>query len=123
MTLVNCHAFTARRSITQVVLTLISQHKGMRDSYVGALQDQSVVPLLVKALEDDHAYVRSCAALGDSGDSSARTTEDRHGTGLGSNREKPGQGSAGTDAGMTILRLAARPIPAPTQSRQFQAGS
>lgn len=67
MTLVNCHAFTARRSITQVVLTLISQHKGMRDSYVGALQDQSVVPLLVKALEDDHAYVRSCAALGDSG--------------------------------------------------------
>jgi HEAT repeat protein len=22
------------------------------------------VPLLVKALEDDHAYVRSCAALG-----------------------------------------------------------
>ncbi|MBH0200437.1 MAG: HEAT repeat domain-containing protein [Nitrospira sp.] len=27
-------------------------------------QDMSVVPLLVKALEDDHAYVRSCAALG-----------------------------------------------------------
>jgi len=28
------------------------------------LQDKSVVPLLVQALEDDHAYVRSCAALG-----------------------------------------------------------
>ncbi|HMU54813.1 MAG TPA: HEAT repeat domain-containing protein, partial [Nitrospira sp.] len=28
------------------------------------LQDKSVVPVLIKALEDDHAYVRSCAALG-----------------------------------------------------------
>jgi HEAT repeat protein len=36
----------------------------MRDSYVGALQDSSVVPLLMKALDDDHAYVRSCAVLG-----------------------------------------------------------
>jgi HEAT repeat protein len=27
------------------------------------LQDQAVVPLLLKALEDDHAYVRSSAAL------------------------------------------------------------
>ena len=42
------------------------QHRirGMAASHLGALQDQSVVPLLVKALEDDHAYVRSCAALG-----------------------------------------------------------
>ena len=30
----------------------------------GVLQDRTVVPLLLKALEDDHAYVRSCAALG-----------------------------------------------------------
>jgi hypothetical protein len=42
------------------------QHRirGMAASYLGVLQDPSVVPLLVKALEDDHAYVRSCAALG-----------------------------------------------------------
>jgi HEAT repeat protein len=41
------------------------QHRirGMAASYIGVLQDSSVVPLLVKALEDDHAYVRSCAAL------------------------------------------------------------
>jgi len=42
------------------------QHRtrGMAASHLGVLQDPSVVPLLVKALEDDHAYVRSCAALG-----------------------------------------------------------
>lgn len=42
------------------------QHRirGMSASYVGVLQDKSVVPVLIKALEDDHAYVRSCAALG-----------------------------------------------------------
>lgn len=42
------------------------QHRirGMAASHLGALQDKSVVPLLVKALEDDHAYVRACAALG-----------------------------------------------------------
>jgi hypothetical protein len=42
------------------------QHRirGLAASHLGALQDLSVVPLLVKALEDDHAYVRSCAALG-----------------------------------------------------------
>jgi HEAT repeat protein len=41
------------------------QHRirGMAASHVGVLQDLSVVPLLVKALDDDHAYVRSCAAL------------------------------------------------------------
>ena len=38
--------------------------RGMAASHLGVLQDQTVVPLLVKALEDDHAYVRSCAALG-----------------------------------------------------------
>jgi len=36
----------------------------MTASHRSALQDLSVVPLLVKALEGDHAYVRSCAALG-----------------------------------------------------------
>jgi hypothetical protein len=42
------------------------QHRirGMAASHLGALQDQSVVPLLVNALDDAHAYVRSCAALG-----------------------------------------------------------
>lgn len=41
------------------------QHRirGMAVSHLGVLQDASVVPLLVKALDDDHAYVRSCAAL------------------------------------------------------------
>jgi hypothetical protein len=42
------------------------QHRirGMAASHLGVLQDQTVVPLLLSALEDDHAYVRSCAALG-----------------------------------------------------------
>lgn len=42
------------------------QHRirGMAASHLGVLQDKSVVPLLMKALEDDHAYVRACAALG-----------------------------------------------------------
>jgi hypothetical protein len=42
------------------------QHRirGMAASHLGVLQDPSVVPLLLKALDDDHAYVRSCAALG-----------------------------------------------------------
>ncbi len=42
------------------------QHRirGMAASHLGALQDISVVPLLINALDDDHAYVRSCAALG-----------------------------------------------------------
>jgi hypothetical protein len=41
------------------------QHRirGMAASHLGVLQDLSVVPLLVKALDDDHAYVRGCAAL------------------------------------------------------------
>jgi HEAT repeat protein len=38
--------------------------RGRAASHLGVLQDKAVVPLLVKALEDDHAYVRSCAALG-----------------------------------------------------------
>jgi hypothetical protein len=42
------------------------QHRirGMAASHLGVLNDKSVVPLLVTALEDNHAYVRSCAALG-----------------------------------------------------------
>jgi hypothetical protein len=41
------------------------QHRirGMAASHLGILHDSSVVPLLLKALDDDHAYVRSCAAL------------------------------------------------------------
>jgi HEAT repeats len=38
--------------------------RGMAASYLGALNDKTVIPLLLKALEDDHAYVRSSAALG-----------------------------------------------------------
>lgn len=42
------------------------QHRlrGMVASHLGVLQDRSAIPLLLKALEDDHAYVRGCAALG-----------------------------------------------------------
>lgn len=41
------------------------QHRvrGMAASHLGALQDKGAVPFLLKALEDDHAYVRGCAAL------------------------------------------------------------
>ena len=41
------------------------QHRtrGMAASHLGVLQDRTTVPLLLAALEDDHAYVRSCAAL------------------------------------------------------------
>lgn len=38
--------------------------RGMAASYLGALNDRTVIPLLLKALDDDHAYVRSSAALG-----------------------------------------------------------
>jgi HEAT repeat protein len=42
------------------------QHRirGMAASYLGVLQDKQVIPTLLKALEDDHAHVRACAALG-----------------------------------------------------------
>jgi len=42
------------------------QHRirGMAASHLGVLNDVTVVPLLLKALEDEHAYVRSSAALG-----------------------------------------------------------
>ena len=42
------------------------QHRirGMSASYLGVLNDKTVIPLLLKALDDDHAYVRSSAALG-----------------------------------------------------------
>ena len=42
------------------------QHRirGMAASHLGVLQDPAVVPALLAALEDDHAYVRACAALG-----------------------------------------------------------
>lgn len=41
------------------------QHRfrGMAASYLGILQHQPSIPLLIKALEDDHAHVRACAAL------------------------------------------------------------
>jgi hypothetical protein len=42
------------------------QHRvrGMAASHLGVLNDATVVPLLLKAMEDEHAYVRSSAALG-----------------------------------------------------------
>ncbi|MEP6959581.1 MAG: HEAT repeat domain-containing protein [Nitrospirota bacterium] len=40
------------------------QIRGMAASHLGVLNDRTVIPLLLKALEDDHAYVRSSAALG-----------------------------------------------------------
>jgi HEAT repeat protein len=42
------------------------QHRirGMAASHLGVLQDPASVSLLMAALDDDHAYVRSCAALG-----------------------------------------------------------
>jgi hypothetical protein len=42
------------------------QHRirGMAASHLGVIGDSSAVRLLMNALEDDHAYVRSCAALG-----------------------------------------------------------
>ena len=41
------------------------QHRirGMATSYLGVLNYQPAIPLLMKALEDDHAHVRACAAL------------------------------------------------------------
>lgn len=41
------------------------QHRirGMAASQLGVVRDQTAIPLLIKALEDDHAYVRGCAAL------------------------------------------------------------
>ena len=40
------------------------QVRGMAASHLGVIGDETVVPHLLKALEDDHAYVRSSAALG-----------------------------------------------------------
>jgi len=41
------------------------QHRfrGMAASYLGIVQHRESISLLIKALEDDHAYVRGCAAL------------------------------------------------------------
>lgn len=41
------------------------QHRirGMAASHLGVLQDRTTVPVLLKALDDDHAYVRASAAL------------------------------------------------------------
>lgn len=41
------------------------QHRirGMAASYMGIVQHRDSIPLLMKALEDDHAYVRGSAAL------------------------------------------------------------
>jgi len=59
-------------ALVEVLVTTLTtalgdkQHRirGMAASYLGVLQDKQVLPILLKALEDDHAYVRACAALG-----------------------------------------------------------
>ena len=59
-------------ALVEVLVTTLTtalgdkQHRirGMAASYLGVLQDKQVIPILMKALEDDHAYVRACAALG-----------------------------------------------------------
>ena len=59
-------------TIKELLLEALRTHKddkqhrtrGMAASHLGVLQDRSVIPALLAALEDDHAYVRSCAALG-----------------------------------------------------------
>ncbi|MET0516492.1 MAG: HEAT repeat domain-containing protein [Nitrospiraceae bacterium] len=40
------------------------QIRGMSASHLGVVGDTQAVQLLLRALEDDHAYVRACAALG-----------------------------------------------------------
>lgn len=41
------------------------QHRirGMAASHLGVVRDKATIPILLKALEDEHAYVRSSAAL------------------------------------------------------------
>lgn len=59
-------------SLVDLLLTTIKtaqgdkQHRirGMAASYVGVLQDRRAIPFLIAALEDEHAHVRACAALG-----------------------------------------------------------
>ena len=59
-------------ALVEVLVTTLTtalgdkQHRirGMAASHLGVLQDKQVLPILLKALEDDHAYVRACAALG-----------------------------------------------------------
>jgi hypothetical protein len=63
---------SVRPALVEVLVTTLKtalgdkQHRirGMAASYLGVLQDKQVIPLLLKALEDDHAHVRACAALG-----------------------------------------------------------
>jgi hypothetical protein len=76
--LIECNAYRvegleeivpALKDIWSMTLVRALGHKrhrlrGMAASHLGILQDMSAVPLLVKALEDEHAYVRACAALG-----------------------------------------------------------
>jgi hypothetical protein len=59
-------------ALSEVLVTTLAtavgdkQHRirGMAASYLGVLQDKHVIPILLRALEDDHAHVRACAALG-----------------------------------------------------------
>ena len=103
------------------------QHRirGMAASHLGALQDLSVVPLLVKALEDDHAYVRSCAALG-LGRLRATETRDRLKTVMEQDWDQTVRSEPRkhwNECGSDDYAACIRPIPQSTRSRQSQAGS
>ena len=52
-----------KRTLTTALGDKQHRIRGMAASHLGAIQDRTSIPLLLKALEDDHAYVRSSAAL------------------------------------------------------------
>ena len=74
---VNCYSGDGLESVSPALVEVListmktsvgdKQHRirGMAASYLGVLQDKQVIPILLQAfLEDDHAHVRACAALG-----------------------------------------------------------
>lgn len=52
-----------RQTLTTALGDKQHRIRGMAASYLGAIEDRGAVHLLMKALEDDHAYVRGSAAL------------------------------------------------------------
>jgi hypothetical protein len=52
------------RTLTTALGDKLYRDRGCAASYLGVLREPAVVPLMMKALEDDHWWVRSQAALG-----------------------------------------------------------